>query len=92
MIDQEVRRIVEEGETTARQVLTDHLDELHHLAAALLEFETLNGEEAKRAIKGEEIGREDNSKRQPRALSAGASAIPKSRRPGGWGDPRPANA
>ncbi|MDB5668144.1 MAG: ATP-dependent metallopeptidase FtsH/Yme1/Tma family protein, partial [Alphaproteobacteria bacterium] len=59
MIDQEVRRLVEEGENAARRVLTDNLDELHRLAGALLEFETLTGEESKRAIRGEDIGRED---------------------------------
>jgi len=31
-IDDEIRRIVEEGEHTARAILTSHLDELHALA------------------------------------------------------------
>ena len=92
LIDSEVRRLVEEGETRARSVLTDNLDELHRLAAALLEFETLNGEESKKAIKGEDIGREDPNNRAPRPSSTGGSSIPKSRRPGGWGDPAPAGA
>jgi cell division protease FtsH len=39
MIDQEVRRIVEEGEATARDVLARHRDELEILAKALLEYE-----------------------------------------------------
>ncbi len=42
MIDEEVRRIVEEGEAKAREILTAHLDELHMLAKGLLEYETLN--------------------------------------------------
>ncbi|WP_404710664.1 ATP-dependent zinc metalloprotease FtsH [Sphingomonas sp. MMS24-J13] len=92
LIDSEVRRLVEEGEGRARQVLSDNLDELHRLATALLEFETLNGEEAKKAIKGEDIGREDPKDRQPRSLALGGSSIPKSRRPGGWGEPTPAGA
>jgi len=92
LIDSEIRRLVEEGEGRARQVLTDHLDELHRLAAALLEYETLTGDEAKRAIAGEDIGREDSSTRGPRKLAAGGSSIPKSRRPGGWGEPTPAGA
>ena len=37
MIDEEVREICETAEAKARQVLTDHLDELHLLAKALLE-------------------------------------------------------
>ncbi|UAK24908.1 ATP-dependent zinc metalloprotease FtsH [Sphingomonas nostoxanthinifaciens] len=92
LIDSEVRRLVEEGENHARQVLTDNLDELHRLASALLEYETLNGDEAKRAIAGDDIGREDPKLRAPRALAAGGSSIPKSRRPGGWGEPTPAGA
>ncbi|MDO6413212.1 ATP-dependent zinc metalloprotease FtsH [Sphingomonas sp. BIUV-7] len=92
LIDSEVRRLVEEGEMKARQVLTDNLDQLHRLAAALLEFETLNGEESKKAIVGEDIGREDPKDRAPRSLAIGGSSIPKSRRPGGWGEPTPAGA
>jgi cell division protease FtsH len=63
LIDQEVRRLIEEAEATARKVLVDNLDELHRLTAALLEYETLTGEESKRVIKGEDIGREDPSQR-----------------------------
>src|SRR6201987_1011618 len=36
LIDQEVRRLIEEAEVKARQVLTDHLDDLHMIAKALL--------------------------------------------------------
>ncbi|TZG24666.1 ATP-dependent zinc metalloprotease FtsH [Sphingomonas montanisoli] len=94
LIDQEVRRFVEEGEHVARTVLTEHLDELHRLGTALLEYETLSGEEAKRVIKGEDIGRDDNAHRQPIALSGGGSSIPKSKRPGGggWGEAAPQGA
>jgi len=91
-IDQEVRRLIEEAEATARQVLTDNLDELHRLATALLEYETLSGEEAKRAIAGENIGRDDSASRRPVQLGTGGSSIPKSKRPGGWGDPAPQGA
>jgi cell division protease FtsH len=94
LIDQEVRRLVEEGEHVARTVLTDNLDQLHRLGTALLEYETLSGEEAKRVIKGEDIGRDDGASRQPIALGTGGSSIPKSKRPGGsggsWGDAQPA--
>jgi len=87
LIDSEVRRLVEEGETKAREVLSDNLDELHRLAAALLEYETLTGDESKKAIAGEDIGREDPRAKSPRQLAIGGSSIPKSRRPGGWGEP-----
>ena len=94
LIDSEVRRLVEEGEAAARKVLTDNLDQLHRLAEALLEYETLSGEESKRVIVGEDIGRHDGSYRRPQALGTGGSSIPKTRRPrgGGFGDPAPQGA
>ena len=93
LIDQEVRRLIEEAEGVARQVLTDNLDELHKLATALLDYETLTGEEAKRAIRGEDIGRENPSDR-PGPTPITGSTIPKTRRPrgGGIGGPAPAGA
>jgi cell division protease FtsH len=94
LIDQEVRRIIEEAEATARGVLTEHLDELHRLAEALLEYETLTGEESKRAIAGEDIGREDPSKKKGVPAVTG-SLIPKTkpRKPGGgFGEPAPQGA
>ena len=94
LIDAEVRRLVEEGEKTARKVLTDHLDELHLLAGALLEYETLSGEESKRAIKGEDIGREDEAGKRGTPVSGHAGGIPqikrKPRRP--FGDANPQGA
>jgi cell division protease FtsH len=92
LIDQEVRRLIEEAEATARGVLTEHLDELNRLAAALLEFETLSGDEAKQVIAGEDIDRGENSGTRATAPSSGGSSIPKTRRPGGWGDPAPQGA
>jgi cell division protease FtsH len=92
LIDQEIRRLIEEAEKVARKVLTDHLDELHKLAIALLEYETLTGEEAKRAIRGEDIGR-DNPSAKPTSLPVSGASIPSTRRPkGGIGGPAPAGA
>ena len=51
-IDQEVRRIVEEQHTVARNVLTQHRTELDAIAHALLERETLDAEEIQAAIDG----------------------------------------
>jgi cell division protease FtsH len=48
LIDTEVRRLIEEAETKARKILTTQLDDLHKIAKALLEYETLTGEEASR--------------------------------------------
>ena len=61
MIDNEVRRLIEEGEVKARDILTSKLDDLHKITKALLEFETLSGDEIRGLLRGEPIVRnEDN--------------------------------
>ncbi len=91
LIDKEIRRIVEDGHTRAKQVLTEHVDQLHRVAEALLEYETLNGEELKTIMEGGDIDREGDAARKP-SLAATGSSIPKSRRPTGFGGPAPAGA
>jgi cell division protease FtsH len=81
-IDSEVRRLIEEAETLARRVLTKNRKQLTLLTEALLEFETLSGEEAKRAIAGEPVDRDRGRGNAPPPLKAGGSSIPKSRRRG----------
>ena len=57
LIDQEIRRIIQEAAGRARTVLTEHLDDLHKIANTLLEYETLSGEEVDALLKGEELAR-----------------------------------
>jgi cell division protease FtsH len=44
-IDTEVRRLVKTGEDEARRILVERIEDLHRLAKALLEYETLSGSE-----------------------------------------------
>jgi cell division protease FtsH len=44
-IDLEIKRLIEEGYTTAKRILTSHAQDLEILAQGLLEYETLSGEE-----------------------------------------------
>jgi len=91
LIDDEIKGIVEGGLARAKQLLTEHVDQLHLLAGALLEYETLSGDEIKKLIAGEEIGRIDSGPK-PSVPRAGTS-IPKTRRPGGpFGAPTPLGA
>jgi len=87
MIDQEVRRIVTDGEKKARQVLTDNRHLLDQLAAALMEYETLSGEEVSELFKGNRPDRPDD------APSGPTSAVPvikkKPPREGFGGEPEP---
>jgi cell division protease FtsH len=59
LIDSEVRRLIEEAETTARNILIEHIDELHRISQALLEYETLSGDEIRGLLRGEAIVRRD---------------------------------
>ena len=88
-IDKEVRALVEEAEQVARKVLTDNIEQLHRLAESLLVYETLSGEETKRVIAGEDIGRPDPGSLTG-GLPTGGTSIPKTRRPKGpFGNPAP---
>jgi cell division protease FtsH len=93
VIDDEIRRIVDEGEQTARGILTGHLDELHLLAKGLLEYETLSADEIRRLINGERIVREtaasSSAAEEPRSPGR-RSSVPPSGRPSGIGtEPEP---
>ena len=61
IIDSEIRRLIEEGETTARRILSERADDLHKIAKALLEYETLSGEEVRALLRGEPIIRDENN-------------------------------
>ena len=52
VIDAEVKRLVHQGFDEARNILTTKLEDLHTLAKALLEYETLSGEEIIKVLQG----------------------------------------
>ena len=56
-IDSEIKRLIDEAYDQARNYLHDHVDELHRLAEALLELETLTGEEIRQIMRGQPIER-----------------------------------
>ncbi|OYX59125.1 MAG: cell division protein FtsH [Brevundimonas subvibrioides] len=61
-IDAEVRKLVTSGWDEARQILTDRAADLETLAQALLEYETLSGEEIKDLLeKGAAPNRDENN-------------------------------
>lgn len=55
LIEQEVRRLLDEAYHRAITILKTHEKELHRLAHALLKHESLTGEQVKQAIKGDVI-------------------------------------
>ncbi len=74
LIDEEVRRFVEEGEKSARKILQSKKSDLLKLGKALLEHETLNRAEIDKVLRGEPIDKGDGG------TTAGASMNKKSSR------------
>jgi len=54
-IDQEVRKLVNKGYTTAKQILSDNRDVLERIARALIEREVLDANEIKLLVEGREL-------------------------------------
>ncbi len=52
LIDSEIRGLIEDGERTARRILTEKREDFETLAQALIEFETLSGDEVKDLLAG----------------------------------------
>ena len=94
VIDEEIRRIIDEAYRDASTILENNGDQLELLATGLLEYETLSGEEIDRLVAGEPIVRDEPgeeparaSRRGPRtSVPTGGSSGP----PGGMEpDPQP---
>jgi cell division protease FtsH len=64
MIDEEVVRIVRKSQSTANQILKQNMGQLHNLAKALLEYETIDGEEVATVMEGKQIKRSKNGATQ----------------------------
>src|SRR3546814_514873 len=92
-IDTEIRDIVEAGYDRAKYVLTENETQLHLLANALLEYETLSGEEIKALLDTGEFTREDGVNVRPASVPPAGTSIPKTRRrKGPFGDAAPQGA
>jgi len=86
-IDAEVRRLVQEGHDEARRILTEKRDGLETVAKALLEYETLSGDE----IIGLLDGRQPVRDSEPPSPSRPSTVVPSTkRRPDAGGlEPQP---
>jgi cell division protease FtsH len=77
LIDDEIRKIVDEAEKKCRKILTANVDELHIIAKGLLEYETLTGEEIKDLIKGVSPSRDDFDNDPDTPQPSVATSVPK---------------
>jgi len=81
MIEQEVKRFIDEAYETAHGILTEKNEEWERLAQGLLEFETLTGEEIARVMRGEPPQASDDDDKSDDEGTASVTALPKTRKP-----------
>lgn len=73
IIDEEVKRIVDEALVKAKKILAEKKSDLEKLAQALLEYETLSGDEIKDLLAGKEIRKASS---QTTSAASAVSFIP----------------
>ncbi|MGJ4854381.1 ATP-dependent zinc metalloprotease FtsH [Labrys sp. KB_33_2] len=78
-IDAEVRRLINQGWEDAKHILTEKRDELEALAQALLEYETLTGDEIRDLLNGKPPSRDPLD--EPQTTRGSAISAGKPRRP-----------
>jgi cell division protease FtsH len=61
MIENEVKRLIDDGYETARKILIERADDFERLAKGLLEYETLTGDEIRKVMAGEALGGDDDA-------------------------------
>jgi cell division protease FtsH len=82
IIDQEVRTLVETGEAKAREILTTYQDQWEAIAVALLEFETLTGDELRALMDGiQPVRPDDNGPSAPKATGVPSAGKTSKRKP-----------
>ncbi len=93
LIEDEVKRLIDDAYAKAFEILTDKKEEWERLAKGLLEYETLTGEQIVRVIKGEPPEADDDGDTPDDGTAPSVTAIPKtkpkSRRGDGGLEPEP---
>jgi len=79
LIEEEVRRFIEDAYQRAYQILEENKDEWERLAQGLLEYETLTGEEIKRVMNGEPPQADDDADDDADTGATSVTAIPKAK-------------
>ena len=88
-IDNEIKGIIDNAYAGAKRILMENIDQLHAIAKALLEYESLSGDELRDLLRGEKIVRKsmDDAPPEPRRASVPPAGRPMP--PTGGLDPAP---
>ncbi len=92
-IDAEVKRLVDQGYHEAKRILTEKAEDHRLLSEALLEYESLTGEEIAQVLRGEKLSRPED---QPKSPTPPTPALPvtdeEPAHPSGWPGAAPQGA
>ena len=78
LIDSEIKALVDKGYERAVELLKAQEDKLHLLAKALLEYETLTGDEIKQVVETGKIDRPDAPSGSPLPAAISGTSVPRS--------------
>lgn len=93
-IDAEVKRLVDQGYAEAKRILTEKAEDHKRISEALLEYESLTGDEITQVLRGEKLNRPED---QPKTPTPPTPALPitdeePAPHPGGWPGAAPQGA
>jgi cell division protease FtsH len=91
-IESEVKRLIDEGYDTARQILLNKSEEFERMAQGLLEYETLTGDEIKKIIAGQPLDGGDAGGAPSGGAAPSVLTVPRTKprsTPGGTGGMEP---
>ena len=80
IIDAEIRSIVDEATDTCRKILKKNVKQLHLLADALIEYETLSGDEINQVIKGKKLKRETAEQYEEKTAKKVSKSVPSTKK------------
>jgi cell division protease FtsH len=93
LVDSEVTRVIKEAYARAKETLTENLELLHTVASALLDRETLTGDEVQQLARGEKLApRPAPPSLPPAPVKEAPAAQPKPAKPPLFGGPEIAPA
>jgi cell division protease FtsH len=78
LIDSEIRALVDNAHVRATDIIKTNEDKLHQLAKAMLEYETLSGEEIREILETGQLNRPDASSGSPRPATVRGPTVPRS--------------
>ena len=81
LIEEEVKRFIDEGYELAYKILTEKNEEFERLAQGLLEYETLTGDEIERVVRGEppHVDEDEDDNKSDSGSAPSLTAVPKTK-------------